>query len=494
MNTVVNKNRGLPFLNHQNRRLLFTTFFILFILILSASVSPEMTYDEGMWNYIGYAWLHFDLAPYIGTLENKPPGIYIIYAISNYFFGINVWFPRLLGIIALTSTGLILYKISRTLINHTAGIITFVIFGLSMSWTALDGFATAHTESFMLFFTSLAFYLIMQLPNKASVQTYRLNLLAAGICLGLAVTFKQIAVATSIAVLFHYLNTYRFIPFKEKNLAVDLCFSLSGIILGLSIGLFPLIFSGVHLTDYWRYSWLVLLEGPGNSPSSMGIRLYNSFETWTKPEIALFYPIVYLFFKYRIRFQNTIPYAGLAVWALTDFVGANAAGYYYGHQLKQIIPSLSVITGTVIYALFSEDKVHLKSAIIILCILWLIPGSYFDAIDFSSKNTKQTGPRSVGLWLKENTDTKDYVYVYSRKANIIQAYSERRSPSRYFDLSFVRRSGAQEEISEKLQALKPRWILVEIGQNPPEWLASVINGWYTTKYAIENYSLYERKP
>src|SRR6266849_5035590 len=57
------------------------------------------TFDESIWQYIGRNWIRNGMVPYRGGVDNKLPMIFLIFGISDWFFGVNYWFPRLLGII-----------------------------------------------------------------------------------------------------------------------------------------------------------------------------------------------------------------------------------------------------------------------------------------------------------------------------------------------------------------------------------------------------------
>ena len=67
-----------------------------------------ITFDESMWHYIGRNWIRNGLVPYQGGVDNKSPLIFLIFGISDWLFGVNYWFPRLLGI-AVQSTGYLLF-------------------------------------------------------------------------------------------------------------------------------------------------------------------------------------------------------------------------------------------------------------------------------------------------------------------------------------------------------------------------------------------------
>ena len=98
-----------------------------------------MQTDEGIFHYAGWLWVHKGLPPYVGVVENKGPAIFIVNAISNVLFGVNIWFTRLLGCLFLVGTSWLLYLIGRRLAGKTAGTLAMITFGLAMSWASMNG-------------------------------------------------------------------------------------------------------------------------------------------------------------------------------------------------------------------------------------------------------------------------------------------------------------------------------------------------------------------
>src|SRR5690349_10301997 len=76
---------------------------------------------------------------------------------------------------------------------YFAVFVTMLLFGFSMAWLLMGGPLTAQTESFMIFFTVLAAYILVSSQEARSVPVYVLQLFISGACLGLAIAFKQIA-------------------------------------------------------------------------------------------------------------------------------------------------------------------------------------------------------------------------------------------------------------------------------------------------------------
>ena len=186
---------------------LFYGALIAVLFIANARPFTDLYTDEGIWYYVAFAWLKYYLPPYLGTVENKTPGIFYLFALAFRLFGLACWFPRLLGIIALGITSSAIYQIGKLLANRLAGTIAMLLYALCLTGGYLYNYLTALTETFMICFSVLAFLALITAQRTAHARGYRALLVLTGCCVGVAIAFKQIAVITSVAVVAYYLLT-----------------------------------------------------------------------------------------------------------------------------------------------------------------------------------------------------------------------------------------------------------------------------------------------
>ncbi len=431
---------------------------ILFLINLITSLKAGMGNDEGIWNYIGQLWSNYSIPPYTGAVENKTPGIFFLFALSNSLFGMNYWFPRLVAVVAIVITALFLYLIGRRLYNHTTGTLCAYIFGLSMTWRLMDGLYTSQTETFMVLFTVIAIYnLILALQTD---RFYKRYFLLIGFFLGAAISFKQIAIFSG---LFVVIACVLIKPFRLNIIRVYLWIAL-GTIACILLSWLPLWFFNVSFMDYIDGAWLILLKsGSSLAPEN---RLIYFLGAWKRLSIALFYPFLFLFFiNWRLLLEKNIPVVLLTIWLGLDFIAINLSGYYYGHQFKHILPVFSLITAITLSVLLDklikENKFRWRlQLLMVVLLLWAPHGAFMDRLrPWLAESQKEY--RELGLWLKENTTPDDYIYIWGAKGNTIQAYSERRSASEYFNSIFVYIPGALEELVRDLRLNCPKWILID---------------------------------
>ena len=480
----------------------------IFFLLLIASFNGGMGNDEGMWNYIGRVWTN-GIPPYTGAVDGKPPGIFMLFAISNVLFGVNFWFPRILGILAMVITSMLIYLIGRQLYNPLAGTFAMIMFGLTMAWELMDGAYAAQIESFMILFIALAFYSLIKSQSAKESRAYIISVFTSGFSMGIAISFKQIAIFSAVALFLFFLNLD---SRTNKNIWRDSLILFAGTIFSIYISLIPLLLSGVTIADYWRGAWLILVEEgsrQGAMNTSIGSRIVEFFHIWRYSEMILFYPLVLLFIiqKKRIR-DNNIPFFGIIFWVIWDFLAVNASGNYYGHQLKQLIPSLALASGIAISTYFQENwfkapnkRKQTVQIIVIIGVLWF-PYDTFSKTLYTKiivpyiKNIRPSYneplAKQLGTWIKENTESEDYVLVWTDNLNQTLAYSERKSPSRYFNPLYANTQSAKQELTNDVLNKPPKFILTSSNKGAIPEIEGIINEFYKYKFSKSTYDIFER--
>src|SRR5436305_9251744 len=123
-------------------------FFILQLAVAFLVIDGNtLNFDEAIWHYIGRNWFRFGLTPYSGGVDNKSPFMFMIYGLSDLLFGINYWFPRMLGAASQTVGIFFLFKIVERKCSRETGLIAISIYGLSLLWKATGGKYTSFSAS-----------------------------------------------------------------------------------------------------------------------------------------------------------------------------------------------------------------------------------------------------------------------------------------------------------------------------------------------------------
>ncbi len=144
--------------------LIILTSLQLFIALLTNGFA--LSQEEAMWHYIGRNWFRHGLVPYTGGADNKSPLFYVIFGLSDWLWGVNYWFPRVLGTVV-QSTGIFyIYKIARQISDKQAGLIASSFYGLSVLWHGSDGRYVSFTETYEVLCIIFSFYFFLSSKNK----------------------------------------------------------------------------------------------------------------------------------------------------------------------------------------------------------------------------------------------------------------------------------------------------------------------------------------
>jgi hypothetical protein len=455
-----------------------------------------MNNDEGIFSYVGRVWSQNGILPYKGSVENKTPGIFELYAVSNFLFGITVFFVRILGIIAVLISSFLIYLIGKKIHSRLAGVFSMSLFGLISTWGLLNGIFISHTEVFMVMFSTMSFYFVIK--GKDSIN-WKYLILMAGISMGFAIAFKQIAVTSTLALLLFFIYTYR--DKTKQNKITGIILFGTGIFISTLLSIIPLLLSGVSVKEYLEGAWLILLNS--GSSSSLAIHISRFLDMLVFSRFALIYPFLFLLITQRDLLKNRY-FVGLFIWILFDFIGVNSSGYYYGHQIRQLIPSLSIILGVLLAAslsgLFKQNSNQNKylSFIIITLIVLILP---YGSLSIGTKlflTNKQNDPnKEIGIWLRDNTHKNDFIYIVNGSGNPALAYSERVSSSKYFNSTFITDNSERKIVLNDLQAKPPVFILKLNTKEDEEFhidpeIDNLIKSHYILKIRKYNYDIFKR--
>lgn len=210
---------------------LIITLFSFFLLRLPSLFEPYWYPEEGIYQVIGMALNNGSLL-YKDIWDNKPPLLYLLYALFNS----DQFAVRLASLIFGLLSVLVFFFLSKKLFPQTQGsnkiyFFTTFVFILLLGLPIIEG-NIANAENFMLLPILIAALLIVGVITLSSTpqnpthkkhpalylihNTYYLILFSAGILLGVAFLFKIVAVFDFIAFF-----TFLFItnlPYKDLSL------------------------------------------------------------------------------------------------------------------------------------------------------------------------------------------------------------------------------------------------------------------------------------
>lgn len=477
--------------------LVLPTLLFGYLLLLSfANGFSGLTYDEAYWTYVGQHWLSGGHIPYLDVADNKPPAIHFLYGLSVQLFGPGEYLPRILGSLAIAITGLFIFRIATILHNYKAGLVAIIMFCLSVTWKAAGWRFTAQTESFVILCSTAAIYLLLKIIFDLSTVS-RCRLLCIGVILGCGLLFKQTAIFGAIAV-FVLLYIYS----SEKYISSALWIVTGIVTIVVPILLIPVLQGAPPelMLQHLFSAPVTDMALPGQSRLSM----FRGFVRQSGRVILFGFGIAFLF-QQRRSLKSQRVFTFLSIWVALEIFALSVPGNYATYQLRALLPALSVAFGVGFIAGWEKRY----QALVLLTFLLLscqIHPEVINTILGRSQTVEQSAtPRNafpndaerkqLGLWIKKNTSSREIVYIAGYSAQV-QAYSERRSPARYF-------SGNADvaELRENLTENPPDLLLIPAYQQYREWIQAEQREWiaslaeknYAPVKMISGYQIYQHE-
>jgi len=462
----------------------------LFIALLTNGFA--LSQDEAMWHYIGRNWFRNGLVPYSGGTDNKSPLFYIIFGISDLLFGVNYWFPRVFGALFQSVGIFFLYKIANQLAGSRAGLLAVSFYGLSVLWHGADGRYVSYTETYEITFIIISFYLLLNAENKTRI-------FFGGILSAIALMFRLSAFFAIVALL---------VMCVRKGKKSVIYFS-TGLIFGFFAIIMAGVLAGIDPREVYFYTIADNFGAGSTTDHDFLWRTVQFYNLFFYSEIILFYPLVlaYLFIKRKFDW--------LLIWLTSAFIGINIIGNYARVDMKELLPAMALIGALSVQYVVDTWHVSFKKVMFIIWICFsprliepfvnvkrLFTGEFQFAENFCHEPfipPDESASRQLGLWVKATTKPADKVYVAGFGSQV-QAYSERISPSIYFNVTQTQ--AAKQTIFNDLNKRHPEVILVPLFPEYKQYVSvdlrnlvdSLAAKYYQLDHCMFNYDVYRLKP
>lgn len=456
-------------------------------LVIAFFTEPMIfTHEEAMWQYIGRNWLRNGLVPYAGGVDNKSPLIFLIFGISDRLFGVNFWFPRLLGI-AVQSAGIFfLYKIAEKTISQRAGLFAISFYGLALAWRTTGGKYVSFTETYAIAFILGAIYTCMLYSNDR-------HHFFGGLMAGFGLGFRLSAVFGILPLLVFIFNRSRKSGF----------IFLLGILSAAAFLLLSGLWAGIGLNDYIFYGFTDNFGSGSPTSHSLAWEAQGFADGFFYSELILFYPAVlaYFFIKKGMNF--------LKGWLMSEFIGIVVLGIYARNHFKELLPAMSLMAAFVVDRLIENDRIAPRRFLLGIWILFFpksfeplfaikkffMPGNLSSVKNRSIAYEDENRKKDIGLWIRNNTDVKEKVFVAGYGAQI-QAYSERQSPSVYFNVTQT--PFAKKRLFADMLTNKPALLVIPLSDNYAgtvdvdirDYVQGLVANQYTLDTCLFHYNIY----
>ena len=469
---------------------LLVLFIVLQLAVTLLTNGFTLYFDEAIWHYIGRNWFRHGLVPYTGGVDNKSPLIFAIYGLSDRLFGVNYWFPRVLGT-GCQAVGLwYVYKLAGRLAGKQTGMLAMQLYGLSLLWHATNGKYVSLTETYEATGIILAVYLFLTSEKKGGWFLSGMAA-AAGCAFRLTGLFGVAAIGL----------------YSGWRRRVQGMFFVLGFVSGILLLAGAALMAGIHLSDFVLYGIRDNFGAHSPTDHPLSWKADQLADKFFYSEMVLLYPgaIAYVLLKKKADL--------FACWACCVFAGICLLGMPDNAHLKDILPPLCLMNAIVIQQAIERYGLPVRP---MLLILWLVffpktnePLVAMKALFMSPKEKNYClapypqpdnyARKTLGRWIRASTAPQDRVLVAGDGAQV-QVYSERLSPSVYFNATET--DLGRQRFRDDLLAHPPALIAVPLfdayRQNTDEGTRALIDSLVERGYYKEGcrngYSLYRQLP
>ncbi len=298
--------------------------------------------DEGGYAYI--AWrMTLGETPYLDWFDQKPPGIFGIYRAAIGLTDAAGVAARALAALFSAVASIALFYLVRDLLGALAGWTAALLLALLSADPMIHG-SIANTELFMLPGIIVATLCVLRASDSAQMPIA--TTVAAGIAIGLAMTFKQVAALNlPFFLLVHALRVRG--PERWRRLAAFAAWLGVGVA-AVWVPIFAWLQLHGALGAAIDATFLHNLAYAGALPVSRRLELLTAYGTpllrsqavaWTLAAVG-----AALLASRRDRFAAYF----LGGWALANAAGVAVGGHFFPHYFQQLLPGIAALAAAAV--------------------------------------------------------------------------------------------------------------------------------------------------
>jgi hypothetical protein len=416
---------------------------------LPAFALSVVDWDESLYFIMAEQWRAGHL-PYTTVADNKPIGIYALFAAFQTVFGDTPVAIRVAGVLAIGATAVLVYRLTRHLLRErpalTAELSGALAGALFIVTTIPDGGVASNTESFMEPFICLG--MLLALTPAGRIRAGRA--LVIGLSLGAAFMVKYVAIFDMFAV---FLAVTALPGRTRPGLArlvdvgrLGLVFSLgalapfvAAVLLYAAHGALGVFVQASLLSNLRR----VAIPVSGDSfLSAFGAQLV----LYPTLFAALLWVVMRLIAR---RGAGRLEMLVLLCWGVTASAGVASGGLYFSHYFIQLLPVLCIAVGLMVGQITAWRRSARFVALLVLIAAGLIPSIQEAAADLGRIIPIALRP-PVGLGPLRDTPAKvaadlapelakapgQTIYVFDGEP-VLYSLLHARLPTRYVFPSFL---------------------------------------------------------
>jgi 4-amino-4-deoxy-L-arabinose transferase-like glycosyltransferase len=300
-------------------------------------------------------------APYTEAWENKPPGIFFLFAAAMLAFGKSIASIRILACLSILAAALPIHLLTRRLAGGSGAAGAFAALLYVVSSMGYGG-TSANTEIFFIAPAAWSVYLVVILSLKPIVDPLRsfLRYLGPGLLMGLAIQIKTVAIFDMAAA--SLLMAVLISRHRERPLRARLGATLAGwFALGVGVTCWFAACLGYYYAiqrlDEYIFTNFIVPRAYVNGAfqlsvvgSSLRRAVYGNLLPWIVAGVAL----VAVASPGGVRRSERLSLALGLVWLTLTFLAIGSTGKLFGHYFLQALPPLCLLAGLVFGSLSAQ--------------------------------------------------------------------------------------------------------------------------------------------
>ena len=409
---------------------------LLVIAIRAPLMDLPLERDEGEYAYI--AWrMTLGETPYLDWFDQKPPGIFAAYRVALSLADDAVIGFRALAAVFSAASSIALYYLVRGLLGVGAGLMSSLLLAFLLADPRIHG-SIANTELFML--PGIIFATLLVLRAIESEKTPIAASLAAGLSIGLAIAFKQVAVLNVPFFLLAFGLRVRG-PDRWRRLAAFTGWMAVGVAL-----VWGPILAWLHLRGALGAAidatFLHNLSYAGALSMSRRLELLVAYATPLLASQGVAWVLAALGLMGLACRRDRFPALFLAGWAIVGAAGVSVSGHYFPHYFQQLLPAIAALAGAAILAGRGSREPSRWRVALIGCLalaplvltafsFWMLsPAAAIRGI--YPHNSFEDMP-AIAREIESITNPDDSVFVFGTEPELL-FYARRASATRYIYL------------------------------------------------------------
>jgi hypothetical protein len=479
--------------NHKKEWFLIIIAFFFVLLRIPSLIEPHWYGDEGIYQVVGREIASGKIL-YKDIWDNKPPLLYIIYAV---FYG-NLFSVKLASLFAGLLSLFAFYALSgKIFAKNSSRYIATLLYGFLFATPLLEG-NIANAENFMLLPVILAGYFVLNFSENKKNK----YLIFSGVLLSIAFITKVVAIFDFIAFVV-FLDFVFWDSLKEERKKTIVNFIFSKL-------LFLISFLSLFFIVCFYFFWNGAISDFVSGVLSQNLSYVNSQNMFIFPMgILLLKSILLLFVLFFLTVKRKkISKSDLFIylWIAFSVYSAFFSQRPYIHYLLVMLPAFCLLLGRII-EINKRRIFHICLFLVLILVSYFYftvykkPFSYYvNYIEFITNHKSivsyerffdELTPRDyeIASFINTNVGKNESVFLWSDNAQIY-ALARKEPLGKYivaYHITFYENAALETKIA--IEKNKPRYII----QTTSAPFSKDIISSYKLKYEMIGTKIYERE-